>query len=141
MRRKEVEKEKVCRKREGRPKARQTSGESGRWLFLLLLFFWVEMAMCQRCGGTAEKDGGDGKDAAGSSGKRRQMGRGDSTKVEAAGLDTAQAWVALESRVVDAVPVAPHVEVHLDRCGIVCLSNMSPDSAADAFSDYLVVVT
>ena len=42
--------------------------------------------MCQRCSGrTAEKDGDDGKDAAaGSSGKREQMGEGDSTKVEAA---------------------------------------------------------
>ena len=37
--------------------------------------FGAELAMCQRCGRrTAEKDGGDGKDA-GSSGKRRQMGR------------------------------------------------------------------
>ena len=47
--------------------------------------FGAELAVCQRCGGrTAEKDGGDGKDAAGISGKRRQMGGGDSTKVEAA---------------------------------------------------------
>ena len=48
--------------------------------------FGAEMAMCQRCSGwTAEKDVDDGKDAAaGSSGKREQMGGGDSTKVEAA---------------------------------------------------------
>ena len=47
--------------------------------------FGAELAMCQRCGGrTTKKDGGDGKDAAGRSGKRRQMGGGDSTKVEAA---------------------------------------------------------
>ena len=37
MRRKEDEKEKECRKRDGRPKARQTLGKSGRLLFLLLL--------------------------------------------------------------------------------------------------------
>ena len=37
MRRKEDEKEKERRKREGRPKARQTLGKFGRWLFLLLL--------------------------------------------------------------------------------------------------------
>ena len=44
----------------------------------------AELDLCQRCSSrTAEKDGGDGKDAAGSSGKRRQMGGGDSTKVEA----------------------------------------------------------
>ena len=47
--------------------------------------FGAELAMCQRCGGrTTEKDGGNGKDAAGRSGKRRQMGGGDSTKVQAA---------------------------------------------------------
>ena len=34
---KEDEKEKESRKRDGRPKARQTLGKSGRWLFLLLL--------------------------------------------------------------------------------------------------------
>ena len=37
MRRKEDEKEKECRKRDGRPKGRQTLKKSGRWLFLLLL--------------------------------------------------------------------------------------------------------
>ena len=33
---------------------------------------------------TADKDGGNGEDAAGSAGNRRQMRRGDSTQVEAA---------------------------------------------------------
>ena len=62
---------KECKKRDGRPKARQTLGKSGRCLFPYSLF-WAELAMCQRCGGrTAEKDGDVGKDAAGSSGKRR----------------------------------------------------------------------
>ena len=37
MRRKEDENEKKCRKRDGRPKARQTLWKSGRWLFLLFL--------------------------------------------------------------------------------------------------------
>ena len=38
--------------------------------------FGTELAMCQRCGGrTAEKDGGDGKDAAGSSGKKKEKTR------------------------------------------------------------------
>ena len=37
MRRKEDEKEKECRKRDGRSKVRQTLWKSGRWLFLLLL--------------------------------------------------------------------------------------------------------
>ena len=45
----------------------------------------AELVVCQCCSGRiAEKDGDDGKDAAaGSSGKREQMGEGDSTKVEA----------------------------------------------------------
>ena len=82
MRRKEDEKEKERRKRDGRPKARQPLGEV--WEVALSLFsFGAELVMCQRCGGrTAEKDGGDCKDAAGSSGKRRQIGGGDSAKVE-----------------------------------------------------------
>ena len=46
--------------------------------------FGAELVICQCGGRTAEKDGGDGKDAAGSSGKTRQMGGGDSTLVEAA---------------------------------------------------------
>ena len=47
--------------------------------------FGSELALCQCCGGRiAEKDGDDRNDAAGSSGYRKQMGGGDSTKVEAA---------------------------------------------------------
>ena len=45
----------------------------------------AELAMCQCSSSRSEeKDVGDGEDAAGSVGKRRQMGGGDSTKVEAA---------------------------------------------------------
>ena len=41
--------------------------------------------MCQRCSGRIAENGDDGKDAAaGSSGKREQIGGGDSTKVEGA---------------------------------------------------------
>ena len=71
---KEEKKEKEGRKRNGRPRARQALGKSGRGLFLLLLLV-AELAMCQHCSGrTAEKDGDDGRDAAaGSSGKKEQM--------------------------------------------------------------------
>ena len=43
---------------------------------------WVVALLSE--GPCAEKEGGDGKGAARSSGKRRQMGGGDSTRVEAA---------------------------------------------------------
>ena len=45
----------------------------------------AELTTCQCCSRrTAEKDGGDGEGAAGTSGERRQMGGGDSTKEETA---------------------------------------------------------
>ena len=91
VRRKEDEKEKECRKRDGRPRARHALGKSGRWPFLLLLLEqkWL---VCQRCSGrTAEKDGDDGKDAAGSSGKkgadaRRRLHKGGGSQKEKTGL-------------------------------------------------------
>ena len=46
------------------PKSRHTLGKFGKWLFILLIF-GTELAMCQCCSRrTAEKDVGDGKDAA-----------------------------------------------------------------------------
>ena len=51
-----------------------------------LLAIGAELAVCHSCSGRiAEKDGDDGKDAAGgSSNEREQMDGGDSTKVETA---------------------------------------------------------
>ena len=70
---------------ERRTSQRETNLEEVWEVALSPFAFGAELAMCQRCGGrTTEKDGGDGKGAAGRSGKRRQMGGGDSTKVEAA---------------------------------------------------------
>ena len=41
----------------------------------------AELAVCPHCSGrTAQKEAGDGKNAAGISGKRRQVGGGKSTK-------------------------------------------------------------
>ena len=77
-------KEKESKRRERRPKASQTLGKFGKWLFSPFAT-GAELAVCQCCSrGTAEKDGGDGEDAAGSAGERRQMGGLDSTMVEAA---------------------------------------------------------
>ena len=73
LRKKEYVKENEAEKEARRPKVRQTLGKIGRWLLLRLLL--RQWAWCQRCSRmTAEKDGGDGKDAARSAGKSRQMG-------------------------------------------------------------------
>ena len=71
--------EKESQRRERRPKARQTLERF--WEVAFSPFATgAELAMCYCCSRrTAEKDGGDGEDAAGGAGKRRQMGGGDST--------------------------------------------------------------
>ena len=61
---KEEKKGKEGRKRNGRPRARQVLGKSGRWLFLLPAS-GAELALCQRCSRRiAEQAGDDGKVAA-----------------------------------------------------------------------------
>ena len=83
LRPKEDVKGKERKKEARRPKVRQTLGKTGTCPSPF--DSGAQLAMCQRCTRrTAEKEGGDGEDAAGTSGKRRQMGGGDSTKVEAA---------------------------------------------------------
>ena len=91
VRRKEDEKEKECRKRDGRPRARHALGKSGRWPFLLLLLE-QKWFVSQRCSGrTAEKDEDDGKDAATSPDKkgadaRRGLHKGGGSQKEKTGL-------------------------------------------------------
>ena len=74
MRMKEGRKENESKRSERRPKARQTLGKFGKWLFYPV-DSGTELAVCQMVS--------DGKDA-GSASEREQMGRGDSTKVETA---------------------------------------------------------
>ena len=82
LRRKEDAKEEESRKKARRPKVRPWED----WEVVPYLFaIGAEWALCQRCSrSTAEKDGGDGEDAARSSGKSRQMSGRDPTKVETA---------------------------------------------------------
>ena len=71
--RKEEKKEKEIQMKNRRPRERDKSS---------LLAIGAESAVCHSCSGRiAEKDGDDGKDAAGgSSNEREQMDGGDSTK-------------------------------------------------------------
>ena len=84
LRRKEDVKEKESRKRARRPKVRQTLEKTGRWLFLLLLLGQSSLCVSAAAEGPQRRTEAMVRDAARSSGKRRQMGGGDSTRVEAA---------------------------------------------------------
>ena len=84
-----LEEERGCertRKQKGSPTPQSGTNPGEDWEVAPSPFtVEAEWAGCQRCSRmTAEKDGGDGEDSAGTSGKRRQMGGGDFTKVEAA---------------------------------------------------------
>ena len=82
---KEEKKEKARRRRDRQTSQSETSlGEICKMAHSPFAF-GAELALCQRCTGKiAEKDGDDGKHAAGSSSEREQTGGGDSTKVVAA---------------------------------------------------------
>ena len=78
MRRKEDEKEKESRKIIRRPKVRQTFGNFGKWLFLLLL---LGQNWCQCC---SRRNGGGDENATKSADQRKQSKRDSPQKVEAA---------------------------------------------------------
>ena len=73
-----------CNKRDGRPKTRQTLGKSGRRIFLLLLL--VQNCLCVNAAAEALQRRTEVMERMRHevSGKRRQIGGGHSTKVEAA---------------------------------------------------------
>ena len=79
-----AKKKKESKRSERQPKARQTLGIFGKWLFLLLNLgqHWL----WSQCGSrrTTKKDGRGDEDAARSADQREQMDRGNPTKVEAA---------------------------------------------------------
>ena len=84
MRMKKDEKEEESRRSVRRPKARQTLGKLGKWLFLILVLVQHWLSVSAAAEGPQRKNGGSDENATRSAEQRKQRDGGSPKKVEAA---------------------------------------------------------